>query len=168
MPARRASAGERNERTVPATAIVPASAGCTPVRILTSVLLPAPLAPIRAWTSPRTTVSDAERSATTEPKRLATSWTARIGTGLSLIGPRSLRSARQDAGAGWARDPVARSTRRGWYQPLHADSDQPHCSRREERESPHYRQEHCPSRDHLWHSHAVRADRRRLRRWAFS
>src|SRR5215210_7246072 len=38
-----------------------------PVRILTKVLLPAPLAPISAWTSPGRTESDADFNATTEP-----------------------------------------------------------------------------------------------------
>ena len=52
--------------------IVPESAANTPERILTSVLLPAPLAPSRAWISPGRTVRSTERSATTEPKLLAT------------------------------------------------------------------------------------------------
>src|SRR4029078_8678844 len=41
-----------------------------PVRILTRVLLPAPLAPIRAWTSPGRTAREALRRAATAPYRL--------------------------------------------------------------------------------------------------
>ena len=51
----------------PRTAIVPPSGRTAPVRILTSVLLPAPLAPISAWTSPGRTASEADCSATTAP-----------------------------------------------------------------------------------------------------
>src|SRR5580704_18716203 len=71
MPERRASAGERKAMTPPATAISPASAWNSPVITLTSVLLPAPFAPIKAWISPALSSSAAERSAITDPKRLA-------------------------------------------------------------------------------------------------
>jgi ribose transport system ATP-binding protein len=47
--------------------LVPASWRITPVRILTSVDLPAPLAPSSAWTSPGSTTSSADLSATTGP-----------------------------------------------------------------------------------------------------
>src|SRR5271155_3610223 len=77
MPAARASAGERNDRPASLIAIVPRSAGKTPVRIFTSVLLPAPFAPISAWTSPGRTLRLAERSATTEPNLLAMSRASR-------------------------------------------------------------------------------------------
>ena len=66
-PPRRASAGDWTVRALPRTEIVPASGATAPVRILTSVLLPAPLAPISAWISPGRTASDAERRATTAP-----------------------------------------------------------------------------------------------------
>ena len=45
----------------------PAVGLIAPVRIFTSVDLPAPLAPISACTSPGSTESDALRSATTAP-----------------------------------------------------------------------------------------------------
>src|SRR6516162_2524765 len=45
--------------------------------ILTSVLLPAPLAPMSAWTSPARTARLAALSATTESNRLATSRASR-------------------------------------------------------------------------------------------
>src|SRR5271163_2656795 len=77
MPAARASAGERNDRAASLIAIVPRAGGKTPVRIFTSVLLPAPLAPISAWTSPGRTLRLAERSATTEPNLLAMSRASR-------------------------------------------------------------------------------------------
>ena len=66
-PAARASAGEPTASGLPASVIVPESAPMTPVRIFTSVLLPAPFAPRSAWTSPGSTARSAERSAITEP-----------------------------------------------------------------------------------------------------
>ena len=66
-PATRAPAGEPTASGLPASSIVPASAPITPVRIFTSVLLPAPFAPSSAWISPASTVRSAERSAITEP-----------------------------------------------------------------------------------------------------
>ena len=52
---------------LPSTRIVPPSGRITPVRIFTSVLLPAPFAPSSACTSPGSTTSVADRSATTGP-----------------------------------------------------------------------------------------------------
>src|SRR5450759_4683850 len=54
-------------RRRPRTVIEPSSGRMAPVRILTKVLLPAPFAPIRAWTSPGRTASDAAFRATTAP-----------------------------------------------------------------------------------------------------
>ena len=51
----------------PRTRMRPASGRTAPVRILTSVDLPAPLAPISAWTSPGRTESEASRRAATAP-----------------------------------------------------------------------------------------------------
>src|SRR5512141_3039094 len=51
----------------------PESGVTAPVKILTKVLLPAPLAPISAWTSPGRTATDAWSSATTAPYVLETS-----------------------------------------------------------------------------------------------
>src|SRR3954451_9146219 len=53
--------------------IRPESGATAPVRILTRLLLPAPFAPMRAWTSPGPTTSEAFRSAATAPYRFATS-----------------------------------------------------------------------------------------------
>src|SRR6188474_3176059 len=50
----------------------PLSGRTAPVRILTSVLLPAPFAPMSACTSPGRTASDADLSATTAPYVFAT------------------------------------------------------------------------------------------------
>ena len=54
-------------RPAPLTRIVPPSGRITPVSTLTSVLLPAPFAPSSACTSPGSTTSVADRSATTGP-----------------------------------------------------------------------------------------------------
>ena len=54
---------------VPAISSVPSSAENTPARMLTSVLLPAPLWPIRPNTSPGAMTRSAEASAVTAPKR---------------------------------------------------------------------------------------------------
>jgi hypothetical protein len=67
MPPRRASLGDRATYGRPRTAIVPASGRTAPVRIFTRVLLPAPFAPMSAWTSPAWTASEALRSAVTAP-----------------------------------------------------------------------------------------------------
>src|SRR3954447_13812570 len=72
MPSFRASAGECARRSRPRTMMRPLSGRTAPVRILTKVLLPAPLAPMSAWTSPGLTASDADLRATTEPYVLAT------------------------------------------------------------------------------------------------
>ncbi len=66
-PIRAACAGEDTRTVRPATTISPASALITPVRTLTSVLLPAPFAPSSAWISPGATSSSADVSATTGP-----------------------------------------------------------------------------------------------------
>ena len=66
-PIRAAPDGDFGRAGLPLTSIVPLSAAITPVRILTSVLLPAPFAPSSACTSPGSTTRSAERSATTGP-----------------------------------------------------------------------------------------------------
>src|SRR6185369_6450958 len=88
MPPRRASAGERARYGSPRTVIEPLSGWTAPVRILTSVLLPAPLAPISAWTSPALTDRDADRRAATAPYRFAISvaWSNTSGIKRSLVG----------------------------------------------------------------------------------
>jgi len=50
-----------------------------PVRILTKVDLPAPLAPIKATISPRLILSEASRSATTAPNLFDTPLASKIG-----------------------------------------------------------------------------------------
>src|SRR5438552_6447735 len=87
-PALRASDVDRNDRGRPPREIAPPSAVSAPVRIFTSVLLPAPFAPIRAWISPPRTRRSAERNATTGPKFLASPLASSTGresaTGVSL------------------------------------------------------------------------------------
>ena len=53
MPARSASRTLAKRVSIPSMRIVPQCSAWTPERILTSVDLPAPFSPIRAWTSPR-------------------------------------------------------------------------------------------------------------------
>src|SRR5215218_1841021 len=71
-----------------------------PVRILTSVLFPAPLAPISAWTSPGRTASDAALSATTAPYVF---WTPVASSSRSVavrvMSPRGCAEGAGDAGA---------------------------------------------------------------------
>ena len=66
-PILRAPSGEPIRMSLPLSWIVPESWRMTPVRIFTSVLLPAPLAPSSAWTSPGSTTRSADLSATTGP-----------------------------------------------------------------------------------------------------
>ena len=63
--------------------IVPASGRCTPVRILTSVLLPEPFSPTIAWTSPGRSSNVHERTAWVAPNAFA-SPTVRRATGDGL------------------------------------------------------------------------------------
>ena len=53
IPSWRASRGVCGRTGLPSTRISPASAVCTPARILPRVLLPAPFSPISAWQLPR-------------------------------------------------------------------------------------------------------------------
>ena len=66
-PIRAACAGDETLLSLPLTRIVPPSGRITPVSTFTSVLLPAPFAPRSACTSPGSTTSVADRSATTGP-----------------------------------------------------------------------------------------------------
>src|SRR4051812_35474171 len=60
--------------------IRPASARTAPVRIFTRVDLPAPFAPISAWTSPGRIDSDPLRNAATAPYRFTTPAASRRGS----------------------------------------------------------------------------------------
>src|SRR5712664_868585 len=97
-PACRASAVERKETGKPRSRMLPPSVPNAPVKIFTRVLLPAPLAPIRAWISPARTLRSAERRATTGPNRLATARASRMAplavgsAGLDFIGARDAGS----------------------------------------------------------------------------
>src|ERR1700679_1568938 len=113
MPARGASAGDGKATVRPARAISPASAGNTPVMILTSVLLPAPFAPMSACASPARTSKSAERSALTAPNVFATPRMCRSGGASFMISypkqcrrlaPPALQSAIQPRSRAFARD----------------------------------------------------------------
>ena len=71
MPRARASAGEAKFATFPSNSIVPASGVSTPLRILMSVDLPAPLSPTSPVISPLAICEATSSSATTAPKSLA-------------------------------------------------------------------------------------------------
>src|SRR4051794_21313466 len=91
-PAAWASRAEpKNERSPPSTASEPASGRSTPERILTNVLLPAPLSPTSAVISPgRTSIAPFTR-ACTAPKALLTPRAARVpapSAGGTLLPPR--------------------------------------------------------------------------------
>src|SRR5674476_1011697 len=62
--------GSGMDTVCPSSSISPASWGCTPARILTSVDLPAPLSPTSATTSPATTSRSTSVRALTDPKDL--------------------------------------------------------------------------------------------------
>src|SRR5687768_3026813 len=61
----------------------PASGVCRPLRILTSVLLPAPLSPTRPTTSPAATCMLTPRSAWTPPNHLTTPRHSTTGAGVT-------------------------------------------------------------------------------------
>src|SRR5512146_565282 len=71
MPAAAASAGPAKTVGWPARESSPRSAPTAPTRILESVLLPQPLEPTSAWTSPARSSNSAPSRATTPPNRLA-------------------------------------------------------------------------------------------------
>src|SRR5258708_31855533 len=102
MPPRRASAGEWTVRSLPRTTMRPASGRTAQVRILTRVLLPAPLAPMSACTSPGRTDSEADFSATTAPYVFETPVASRRRSVVGIIGLLGCldRDARDAGGAG--------------------------------------------------------------------
>ena len=68
MPPRWAASGEANSTGWPAKLMLPPSRRYAPVSTLIRVLLPAPFWPIRAWTSPAATLSEALSRAVTPAK----------------------------------------------------------------------------------------------------
>src|SRR5918998_162893 len=77
MPAARAAAGLSRCTSCPSSSTRPVSGVCTPARTFTSVDLPAPFSPTRAWASPARSSRCAPRRAATAPKDLLTSSRAR-------------------------------------------------------------------------------------------
>src|SRR5260221_2296664 len=95
MPAARASIGVRKRTGTPSSRISPASAGCRPVTILTSVDLPAPFSPTRAWIVPGATSKATSRTASMPPKLLLMPTRLRRATVIAA----SVQHVRRDAGA---------------------------------------------------------------------
>src|SRR5579862_5688693 len=77
--AARAAAGSGSVTALPSTSKVPASGWYTPASIFTSVDLPAPFSPTRAWASPGYSSIDPSTSACTAPNALAACRSTRIG-----------------------------------------------------------------------------------------
>ena len=67
-----ADLGLRSWTSAPATSTRPESGACTPLRIFTSVLLPEPFSPTRAWTSPARSSNEQSLSAWVGPNAFAT------------------------------------------------------------------------------------------------
>src|SRR5712691_750116 len=85
MPSRTRSCGFKSVMSRPSSMMRPALGLSTPVRRLTSVVLPAPLGPINAWRAPRSTLSETLLAATMPPKRLSRfSVASAVGIGLRL------------------------------------------------------------------------------------
>src|SRR3712207_4132445 len=70
MPKACAACGPGSVTGVPSSTMLPESGARAPERILSSVLLPAPFSPSRAWISPRATSRSTSRSACTPGKPL--------------------------------------------------------------------------------------------------
>src|SRR3954453_2184816 len=87
MPCACASCGLRRESSSPSKRITPSSGLTRPTSVFTSVLLPAPLCPQIACTSPTRTSSESPRTARTGPNDFERSTTSR-STGCSTAGER--------------------------------------------------------------------------------
>ncbi len=85
------------------------SAGVKPLSAETSVLLPAPLRPRRAWISPGMTVKSTPRNARVEPKVLVIPRISTMGFVLSMtFGSVLAMEVRITSRAGWPRGPSSR------------------------------------------------------------
>src|SRR5437588_4724139 len=69
----------------PSKARLPALSACIPVIALKSVVLPAPLGPIRPTTSPRLTLSETSSRATSPRKRTVTALTSSWATSVHRL-----------------------------------------------------------------------------------
>src|ERR1700745_2627913 len=99
MPRPRASSGEPSVTGRPSKRISPASGGWTPASTFTSVLLPAPLSPTSATTSPALTVKFAPRRARTRAKLLTMRRAPSRGSGMSAAPSGGDRDRGQRVGA---------------------------------------------------------------------
>src|SRR5947207_12146756 len=76
---RRSSFKRRGSKRVPSNVMMPASGVSRPLRQRSSVLLPEPLRPMMATTSPASTASETPLSTSWAPNRLETSLNAKSG-----------------------------------------------------------------------------------------
>src|SRR5918993_1038316 len=85
----------------PSNVHLPMSALSNPVRRLNSVVLPAPLGPMSAVTTPRWTSRWSTSTAATPSKRRRTESATRMGSGLATPGSEATPASRSAASAGW-------------------------------------------------------------------
>src|SRR5438128_3752347 len=85
MPRRQISDGRSPEVRSPLKNTAPAFSGMTPVIRLKTVLLPAPLGPIRPWIAPRATVMERSATASRPPNRRETPRSSRSKAGSRLF-----------------------------------------------------------------------------------
>src|SRR5499427_8182677 len=89
MPSQATLCGLKPVMSVPSNSTTPSLGGIRPVMPLKSVVLPAPLGPISAKTSPRRTSKLTSSTAVRPPNRLVTFWRLRMTPSL-IRGPREI------------------------------------------------------------------------------
>src|SRR5690625_7567299 len=85
MPAALDAAVDAKSTSSPWKRKTPPSRRCTPATILTSVDLPAPFSPTRAWMVPGCATGEPDRSAATAPKDVGTARRTRVARASFVI-----------------------------------------------------------------------------------
>ena len=112
-----ADLGLRSWTSAPATSTRPESGACTPLRILTSVLLPEPFSPARAWTSPARSSNEQSLSAWVGPNAFATCSTrTRMSGTLGVPGASMTAAPSSDVTAMAPRRYTTSGMRSGWQE----------------------------------------------------
>src|SRR2546422_645355 len=101
MPRRQISDGRSPDVRSPLKKTSPAVSGITPVMRLKTVLLPAPLGPIRPWIAPRVTVMEKSATASKPPNRRETPRSSRSKAGSRSCGRPSAQSPEKAPGRAW-------------------------------------------------------------------